>query len=138
MRALAVCCPILKLYNIDSRVLWARVLWRIAFLLLVLLAGVDFSVAYTLGGPAVSASMIYWRWMFRAAMRGDQHGGATVWAVGTFGEGVGGDISSSADTLGGDIKVTLGGGDVLLRRRDMMGNGTLKFSGAGLSAGAGR
>ena len=90
MRALSVCCPILKLYNIDSRVLWARVLWRIAFLLLVLLAGVDFSVAYTLGGTTVSASMIYWRWMFRAAMRGDQHGGATVWAVGTFGDHCGG------------------------------------------------
>ena len=71
------------------------------------------------GGAAVSASKIYWRCMFRAAMRGERRDGATlgtsgavVWAVGTFGEGVGGDRSSGVATIGGGLKATLGGGAV--------------------------
>ena len=64
----------------------------ISIFLLILLAGVDFSSDSTSGGATVSASLIYWRYMFRVAIRGYQHGsaslgtsGAEVWAVGTFG-----------------------------------------------------
>ena len=102
MRALAVCRPISKLDNIAS---W--VLCRIAVFLLVLLAGVDSSLASTSGGAAVFASLIYLRCMFRGTMRGDRRGSATlvrssvtVWAVGTFGYHCGG------GTLGNYIPVS--------------------------------
>ena len=93
VRELSVCRTILKLSNIAS-----RVLWRIDVLLLVLLSGVAFSLDSRSWGAAVSDSLITWRCMFRAAMRGERHGGAAlgmsgaaVWDVGKFGEGVGGD-----------------------------------------------
>ena len=53
VRALAVCRTILKLANIDSRLLWC-----ISVLLLLLLSGVDFSSASTSGGSAVSAYLV--------------------------------------------------------------------------------
>ena len=53
-------------------------------------------------------------------------------------EGVGGDRSSGVATLGGDLKSNLGGGDLLRRRLGLMGDATLNFSKAGLSAGRGR
>ena len=65
VRTFDVCRPISKLANIAS-----RVLWRISVLLLVFLAVVDFSSASTLGGSAVSASIISCHCMVRAAMRG--------------------------------------------------------------------
>ena len=78
-------------------------------------------------------------------MHGEQRDGATlgtsgaaVWAVGTFGEGVGGDRSSGVATIGGGLKATLGGGAVLRRGRGMMGDATLNLDGAVLSAGEGR
>ena len=83
-----------------------------------------------------------------------------VWTVGTFGDrccrstlrlsipvstplfmvlkGVGGYRSSGVDILGGGLKATLGSGYVSRRRRRQMVNATLNFSGAVLSAGAGR
>ena len=101
MRALAMCWPIPKLANIAS-----QVLLRIAVLIMALLAGVDFSSDYISVGAAVSASLISSRYMFRAAMCGERRGGAAfgisddaVWAVGTFGEGMGADISSIMATL---------------------------------------
>ena len=73
-------------------------LWLIAVLLLVFLSGMAYSLASMSVGATVSASIISWRCMFRAAMRGERHGGAAlgmsgaaVWDVGKFGEGVGGD-----------------------------------------------
>ena len=92
MRALAVCRPISKLDIIAS---W--LLCRMAVFILLLLAGVDSSLASTSGGAAVFASLIYLRCMFRAAMHGERRGSAalvtssaTVWAVGTFGYDCGG------------------------------------------------
>ena len=88
MWALAVCRPISKLANISS-----QVLWRMAVLLLVLLAGVASSLTSTLGGAAVSAYMISWRCMFRVAICGERRGGAAlgisgaaVWSIVTFGD----------------------------------------------------
>ena len=82
--------------------------------------------------------------MFRAAIRGERRGGATlgtsraaVWDVGTFGEGVGGDRSIGVITLGGGLRASLGGESVLQKGRDLVGNVTLNFSGARLSAGVG-
>ena len=112
VRELALCWPISKLSNIAS-----RVLWQISVLLLVFLDGVDYSSASMSGGTTVSVSIISWCRMFRADMCGERCGGenlrmigAAVWAVGKFGEGMGGDILSGVDTLGGGLKTTLGGG----------------------------
>ena len=52
-------------------------------------------------------------------------------------EGVSGYRSRDVATLGGGLKATLGGGSVSRRGRGMMGDATLNFSRAGLSAGAG-
>ena len=105
--------------------------------------------------------------MFRADIFGERRGGAAleksgaaVWVTGTFGdryvggthglsissitplcvvlEGMGGYRLSGVATLGGDIKATIEGGDILRRGQGLMGDATLNFSGAGLSAGAGR
>ena len=63
-----------------------------AVLLLIFLAGVDYPLASTPLGSAVSGFLISWSCMFSAAMHGERRGGAAlgtsgaaVWSVGTFG-----------------------------------------------------
>ena len=136
VRALAVCRPISKPANITS---W--LLWRFPVLLLVLLAGMD----STSGGAAFSDSLISWRCIFRADMRGERRGGAVlgksiavVWAIGKFWESLGGYRLSGVLTLGGGLKATLGGGAVWRRGRGLMGNTKINFSGEGFSADAER
>ena len=77
VRCLVVCQPISKLSKIAS-----QVRWRKDFLLLVYLSAVASLLASTLWGVAVSASLIYWRFMSRAAICGEQWYGAALWTSG--------------------------------------------------------
>ena len=120
-------------------------------MLLVFLAGVDSSSVYTsfIGfylwrGRGICFSDILALYVL-VGMHGERRCGAAlgtssaaIWAIGKFGEGVGRDRSIGVATLGGGLKATLGGGYVSRRGRGMMGDATLNFSRAGLSAGAGR
>ena len=73
VQALVVCWTILKLANIAS---W--VIWRQAVFLILMSAGVAYSLDSTSGGGAVSTYLVSLRFMFRASTRVELHGCAAL------------------------------------------------------------